>query len=137
MTEPAFMVSSDSSRGPGREHLVWHHYRAADGTSRSRIAAVTGDRDHADRIAEALNHPVPGRNPAAVLAAVSARGPRCERCGKWTCRPSYLNLPWYIARLCADCLPLRPELQGMELLALTQVFRSDLPRYADRDHIEL
>lgn len=137
MIEPAYLVSSDSGRPPGREHQVWFHWLAADGTARSRVAACTGDRSHADRIADALNHPVPSVNPAAVLAAVAARGPRCDRCNAWTCRPAYLNLPWYIARLCADCLPLRPELHGMELVALTQVFRADLPKWAHVGHIEL
>lgn len=136
MNEPAFMVSSDSSRPPGREHVVWFRWITSTG-SRSQTAAVTGNRDHAHRIADALNHPVPSVNPAAVLAATEARGPRCDRCGGWTFRPVYNTLPWYVARLCPDCLPLRPELAAVKVLALSQVFRRDLPKYADRDHIEL
>jgi len=131
------MVSSDSGRRPGTEHQVWFHWTAADGTARSRIAAMTDDRGHADRIAEALNHPVQSINPAATLAAVHARGPRCEKCGAWTFRPEYLELPWYIARLCPDCLPLRRDLMPMKIIALTQVFRSDLAKYADLDQIIL
>lgn len=136
MNEPAFMVSSDSSRGPGRAHVVWFRWITSTG-SRSTVAAETGDRAHADRMAEALNHPVPSVNPSAVLAAISARGPRCERCGGWTFRPEYLSLPWYVARLCPDCLPLRPEHLAVKTISLTQVFRRDLPKYAGQEQIIL
>jgi hypothetical protein len=136
MNVPEFMVSSDSGRAPGREHLVWRRW-TDDRGAYSKVAAETADRDHADRIADALNHPVPSINPQAVMAAITARGPRCQRCGAWSFRPEYLTLPWYVARLCPDCLPLRPELREMKTIALTQIFRNDLSAYADRDHIEL
>lgn len=67
-------------------------------------------------------------NWKATLAAVEARGPRCDRCGGWTFRPEYRRLPRFVARLCPDCLPLGPDLLKIKVLALTQVFRSDLAR---------
>ena len=46
-------------------------------------------------------------NWAATLAAISSRGPRCERCGGWTFRPQYLVVPKSVhyPRLCPDCSP--------------------------------
>jgi len=46
-------------------------------------------------------------NWPATLAAVQARGPRCDKCGSWTFRPLYLN-PFFkgVRRLCPDCLKL-------------------------------
>lgn len=103
-THRAFLVSSDSGRAPGREHLVWHRYFAPDGSSRSRVAAESADRTHAQKIADHLNSPGQAPNWPAVIAAVSARGPRCEFCGSWTFRPQLLSLPGLI-RACPDCMP--------------------------------
>jgi hypothetical protein len=44
-------------------------------------------------------------NFEAVLAAIAARGPRCDRCGNWTFRPVYLRLPRTLLHLCPDCRP--------------------------------
>jgi hypothetical protein len=68
-------------------------------------------------------------NWPAVLAAVEARGPRCDKCSGWTFRPEYKGLPKFIARLCPICLPLGPELLKVKVLALTQVFVGDLVKY--------
>jgi hypothetical protein len=45
-------------------------------------------------------------NWPATLAAVTARGPRCEQCGGWTFRPGYRDAPSAVLRLCPDCRPL-------------------------------
>jgi hypothetical protein len=102
----AYQVSSDSGRAPGREHQVWYNYRAPDGSSRGKRVAVSGDRAHAERIAANLNDRLNQRlsNWPAVIAAIGARGPRCEFCGSWTFRPQLLSLPAVI-RACPDCLP--------------------------------
>jgi len=78
-------------------------------------------------------------NFPATLAAVRARGPRCERCASWTFRPEYLDLPRFVARLCPACLPLRTELRDpwIKSISLSQVFRSELDRYAPGEVIEL
>jgi len=68
-------------------------------------------------------------NTAAIMAALEVRGPRCDRCGGWTFRPEYLTMPKVIARLCPDCLPLTDDLMIIKRLAISQVFKSDLPRY--------
>jgi hypothetical protein len=44
-------------------------------------------------------------NWPATLAAVRARGPRCDHCKNWTFRPGYLGQPKSIPRRCPDCLP--------------------------------
>jgi hypothetical protein len=49
--------------------------------------------------------PVRSVNWPATLAAVNARGPRCDGCGGWTFRPYLLTLPKRIRRSCPDCLP--------------------------------
>jgi hypothetical protein len=97
---PVYRISSDSGRPPGLRHQVWANWvvRTDDGTlypysSRSRMIAVTDDRDHAERITDALNHPAPSSNFPAVLAAVRARGPRCRHCGNWTFRPELSGSP--------------------------------------------
>lgn len=68
-------------------------------------------------------------NWEATFAAVTARGPSCERCGAWTFRPEYVRLPGVIARLCPACLPLPSGLMSLKALFLTQVFRYDLDKY--------
>lgn len=73
----------------------------------------------------------------ATLAAVRARGPRCDRCNGWTFRPEYLRMPRYIARLCPECLPLGPESLRIKALVLCQIFRSDLPRYGTEGPVRL
>lgn len=40
-------------------------------------------------------------NFPAVLAAVQARGPRCDDCGNWTFRPELSGSHWW--QLCAEC----------------------------------
>jgi hypothetical protein len=100
-----YTLSTDSGRGPARTHIVRAHWTDADGTSRSREIAATGDAKHAHRILAALTAPKPSVNWPAVYAAVAARGPRCDRCGNWTFRPGYLMAPRTLRRLCPDCAP--------------------------------
>jgi hypothetical protein len=45
-------------------------------------------------------------NWPATLAAVAARGPRCDFCGKWTFRPQYASVARTVPRLCPECFPL-------------------------------
>lgn len=98
-----------SAGGPGSRYTVWLRFYAPDGTSRSRIAARSEDLEHAHRIVDALNTHCdqPRSNWPAVVAALSARGPRCQICGAWTFRPQYLTLPVSLTRACPDCLPVR------------------------------
>lgn len=46
-------------------------------------------------------------NFEAVLAAVGARGPRCETCDGWTFRPVYRVLDRTLVRQCPECRPSR------------------------------
>lgn len=43
-------------------------------------------------------------NWPATLAAVHARGPRCDECGKWTFRSYMLTVPPGFRR-CGECRP--------------------------------
>lgn len=65
----------------------------------------------------------------ATLAAVAARGQRCDKCSAWTFRPQYRDLPKYVARLCPECLPLIEDLPEFMIgLFLSQTFKSDLEK---------
>jgi hypothetical protein len=46
-------------------------------------------------------------NWPATLAAVAARGPRCDLCGGWTFRPQYATVSRKAPRLCPGCFPLK------------------------------
>lgn len=50
--------------------------------------------------------PALSTNWAATLAAVRARGQRCDQCGGWTFRLGYNGQPKSMPRLCPDCLPI-------------------------------
>jgi hypothetical protein len=55
---------------------------------------------------ETISLPASSTNWAATLAAVRARGPRCDECGSWTFRLGFNGQPKSVRRLCPDCLPL-------------------------------
>jgi hypothetical protein len=58
-----------------------------------------------DQETEEIVLPVLSTNWAATLAAVRARGQRCDICGHWTFRLGYFGQPKTVPRLCPDCLP--------------------------------
>ena len=92
--------------GGGREyhslHLTW---KDADGSIRIKHLTDTCDPRHARRILDAVN--APSGTSDALMAAVAARGPRCDGCGYWTFRPQYSVLPRTLLHLCPDCRPSR------------------------------
>jgi hypothetical protein len=52
---------------------------------------------------ETINLPCSSGNWPATLAAIQARGPRCEYCGHWTFRPFLLAVPRPL-RFCSVCI---------------------------------
>jgi hypothetical protein len=51
---------------------------------------------------ETITLPASAGNWPATLAAIQARGPRCDFCGGWTFRPFLLAVPLGL-RQCQDC----------------------------------
>lgn len=59
-------------------------------------------------------------NWPATLAAVRARGPRCETCNGWTFRP-HLLADRALGRICQECeiAALRAEIRRVSALPMT------------------
>lgn len=85
----------------GRDSNVRLRLPARFGTGRTTFL-ITTSALHALRVVEAVNGQ-PGTNSPAVMAALEARGPRCDRCNGWTFRPAYRHVDKAVTRLCPDC----------------------------------
>jgi hypothetical protein len=72
-------------------------------------------------------------NFAATLAAVAARGARCDHCGHWTYLPVRPPVTGRRAfrHFCRNCLKLAPGLSPEETAALTEGMRDRYPRLTE------
>ena len=83
-------------------HAVYASFHDHSGQYRT-IPMIVTSPEHARRVQQVINGTPATGNWPATLAAIQARGPRCEYCGSWTFRPFLLAVPRPL-RFCSDCV---------------------------------